>query len=348
MKSQNASLFRLSGPSPEEIDSFHNDGYIAYPNVLTDEARDRLIEEITKSDAIREYIETLDNPTDEREQFAIRNWDDRGPVGHALIDAPFIITLLRGTIGDQFHYCHSALRIAPRGIEPVPFHQDHHHWKHHNPVNIAERGKYYVQVLYYPLGFAPGDRSLKVIPGSHRIAPTEEATPEKMLAGDFDADVGRKLEEKHLSLPPGSMVYINARIFHGVEPKPLDSPTPYRIFNIDVFKEIGPPHRYTQEIPAEWIERASPERRRLFIQRGLHRRLLGLIASAVYTKYQGVCNVLYRQDPRRLDPLRHPRSVFQRPVCWRRSTMRPRHRFPSCEHYLMRPVLPAVWTKSAK
>ena len=34
------SLFRLSGPSPADIESFNNDGYIAYPNVFTDPARE--------------------------------------------------------------------------------------------------------------------------------------------------------------------------------------------------------------------------------------------------------------------------------------------------------------------
>ena len=103
-----------------------------------------------------------------------------------------------------------------------------------------------------------------MIPGSHKVAPTKAATPERMLAGDFDHEIGRKLEEKRLDLPPGSMVYINARIFHAVEAKPIDSAQPYRIFAIDIFKEAGPPHRYTQEIPDEWMMNATPFRRKLF------------------------------------------------------------------------------------
>ena len=85
-----------------------------------------------------------------------------------------------------------------------------------------------------------------------------------MLAGEFDAEAGCRLKEKRLSLPPGSMVYINARIFHAVEAKALDSPQPYRIFNIDIFKEAGPPHRYTQEIPPEWMAHANTTRKKLF------------------------------------------------------------------------------------
>ena len=119
------------------------------------------------------------------------------------------------------------------------------------------------------------------MPGSHRVAPTAAATPERLLAGEFDAEVGRSLKEKRLSLPPGSMVYINARIFHAVEAKPLDSPQPYRIFNIDIFKEAGPPHRYTQEIPPEWLSRANAMRKKLFTPRGVHGGLLGYMIALI-------------------------------------------------------------------
>ena len=273
MATELKSLFRVPGPSQEEIRSFHDDGYIAFPDVFTDHARESLIKEIEGLDQVREFVGQIQAERGEPKAYFIRPWNDRGPYSDQLIDDPFITALLTATIGEAYHFCHSALNIAPRGIGPIRYHQDHHHWKHENPVNFAERDRYYVQILYYLNGFTVGDRNLKVIPGSHRIAPTEDAAPDRafpdefpsrLLAGEFDGEAGRPLREKRLELPPGSMVYINARIFHGVEPKPVDSPQPYRIFNIDIFKEAGPPHRYTQEIPAEWIEGASPARRKLF------------------------------------------------------------------------------------
>ena len=259
------SLFRRQAPSPADLYSFHNDGYIFYPDILTDAAREALIAEIHQQQDIQYYLETIeDRPADERTAYFVRPWNDRGPVGHRLIDDPFVTSLLKATVPNDYHFCHSALNLAPRGIGPISFHQDHHHWKHQNSVNLAERDGYYIQILYYPNGSTRGDRNLKVIPGSHLVAPTEVTTPERMLAGDYDEDAGRKLEEVRLDIPPGSMVYINARIFHGVEAKPADSPQPYRIFNIDIFKEAGPPHRYTQEIPGEWLDNADAYRRQLF------------------------------------------------------------------------------------
>ena len=263
------SLFRLSEPSQADIDSFHNDGYIAYPDIFTDNGREGLIKEITQRfEPVRQYLDALNEDDDKPRPYFIRPWNDRGEYSDRLIDDPFITTLIQATIGDAYHFCHSALNIAPRGVGPLQFHQDHHHWKHENPINLAERDNYYIQILYYPNGFTRGDRNLKVIPGSHKVAPTKEATPERMLAGDFDHEAGCELKEKRLELPPGSMVYIDARIFHAVESKPLDSPQPYRIFNIDIFKEAGPPHRYTQEIPDEWMANATPFRRKLFDREG--------------------------------------------------------------------------------
>ena len=263
------SLFRISQPSQEDIDSFHNNGYIAYPDVFTDDGREGLIEEVThRFEPTRSYIESLQNGDTPERPYFIRPWNERREYSNQLIDDPFITTLIQATIGDDYHFCHSALNIAPRGIGPIQFHQDHHHWKHENPVNLAERDNYYIQILYYPNGFKRGDRNLKVIPGSHKVAPTSGATPERMLAGEFDEEAGQELKEKRLELPPGSMVYIDARIFHGVEAKPIDSPQLYRIFVIDIFKEAGPPHRYTQHIPDQWMEKATPFRKKLFTRDG--------------------------------------------------------------------------------
>ncbi|HIG16494.1 MAG TPA: hypothetical protein EYQ31_03915 [Candidatus Handelsmanbacteria bacterium] len=260
-------LFRQQSPTQDDVDAFHHDGFMLYPDVFKDEAREGLLTEILGLDSVRQYLASpIDGTEGKRvsQAYFVRPWNDRGPYGDQLIDDPFVTALLRATIGDDYHFCHSALNLAPRGIGPIPYHQDHHHWKHDNPVNLVERERYYIQILYYPNGFTRGDRNLKVIPGSHLVAPTEQVTPERMLAGEFDAEAGRNLEEVRLDVPAGSMVYINARIFHAVEAKPADSVQGHRVFNIDIFKEAGPPHRYTQEIPRQWLQQAGPARQRLF------------------------------------------------------------------------------------
>jgi len=85
------SLFRLSGPSQADIDSFHNEGYIAYPDVFTDDGREGLIEEITQRfEPTRQYIEALNNGDSQERSYFIRPWNDRGEYSDRLIDDPFI------------------------------------------------------------------------------------------------------------------------------------------------------------------------------------------------------------------------------------------------------------------
>ena len=260
-------MFRTNQPDEREIEAFHRDGYIAYKDVMEDDYREALIEEVLSAGPVDAFLDLsdeeraqLDTPT----RYFVRPWNDRGPLSDALIDAPLVTALLRSTIGPDYHFCHSSMNLALPGSDTIRFHQDHHHWNHEHPVNLAEREKYYIQILYYPNGFARGDRSLIPIPGSHRVSPTRDVTPARLLAGDFDEEAGRKLEAVNLELPPGSFVYLNARMFHGVDAKLADSSQRFRIFLIDIFKEAGPPHRYTQAILKEWMAKASAERRKLF------------------------------------------------------------------------------------
>jgi phytanoyl-CoA dioxygenase PhyH len=260
-------IFRRDAPIAEEVAAFQRDGYLAFPEILTATALARLVEEIHAQEAVQVFLALSE--AERRAQgdpfvYFVRPWNDRGYWSDRLIDAPLVTALLQATLGSAYHFCHSSMNLALRGAGPLGFHQDHHHWFHSNPVNLAEREKGYIQVLYYPNGFSRGDRSLRVIPGSHRVAPTPEVTSEVLLRGEFNAQAGRELVAVELELPPGSMVYLNARMFHGVAAKPVDSPQAYRLFLIDIFKEAGPPHRYTQEIPPEWLERATPERKRMF------------------------------------------------------------------------------------
>jgi phytanoyl-CoA dioxygenase PhyH len=265
--SETTPMFRRNAPSAEEIAAFHRDGYIAFPEIFTATALAGLIEEIHAQEPVKGFLAMSEEERRARGNplvYFVRPWNDRGTWSDRLIDAPLVTALLRATVGPEYHFCHSSMNLALRGAARIGFHQDHHHWFHQNPVNLAEREKAYIQVLYYPNGFSRGDRSLSVIPGSHHVSPTPDATPEALLRGECNAQAGRELAAVDLELPPGSMVYLNARMFHGVSAKPLDSPQAYRLFVIDIFKEAGPPHRYTQEIPPEWLEHATPERKRLF------------------------------------------------------------------------------------
>ncbi|MEM7538825.1 MAG: phytanoyl-CoA dioxygenase family protein [Chloroflexota bacterium] len=270
-------IFTITQPSTDQLAAFHKDGFIVFRDIFTEDALSEFLDELVTHPDIAEFIAMTDEERGQLRdpyQHLIRDWNNKGPRSDQLFDAPLVTALLQAIIGDGYHFCHSTLHVSLRGTKSLRFHQDHHHWFHENPINIAERNNniaernnWYIQMLYYPNGFRQGDRSLSVIPGSHRVAPTVEATAvtaDQLLSGAYDEEAGRPLQIRHLELPPGSMVCLNARTFHGVAPKPLDSEQPYRIFVNYIFKQAGPPHRWTQAIPPEWLEGASPRRQMMF------------------------------------------------------------------------------------
>ena len=126
------------------------------------------------------------------------------------------------------------------------------HWNHEHPVNIRERDNYYIQLLYYPSGFKKGDGSLRYIPGSHKVSPKEanewvNAGP-GLEPGQHSNPTEPGFESVDPELPPGSMVFIDARMYHAVYDKPEETTTTRTYLNF-IFKQEGPPHRFTQPIP---------------------------------------------------------------------------------------------------
>jgi hypothetical protein len=268
-KSQGTPIFRMEEPSADDLAAFHRDGYVAFPAVFSDDGLKGFLDEILSREQVIELLKKNDdglNQLPSPYRLDVRPWNNKGPWSDPLFDAPLVTALLRAAIGEAIHFCHSTLHLSLRGCSGIRVHMDHHHWLHNNPVNLAERDKMYVGMLYYPNGFNRGDTNLAVVPGSHLSIPTTDryANLEELLEGKYDVQAGREFKLKQLQLPPGSMVFLNGRTFHAVSPKPLDSPQAYRIFVNYIFKEAGPPHRFTQPIPPEWLESANPERQKLF------------------------------------------------------------------------------------
>ncbi len=260
-------IFTIDAPTAADLTAFYQDGYVAFPGVFTAEGIEGLMAECVSHPQIVDFIGKSDDGRSalpQPYQLLIRDWNNKGFWSDQLFDAPLVKALLQAVINDKYHFCHSTLHVSLRGTPALHFHQDHHHWKHENPINLAERERWYIQMLYYPNGFTRGDRNLSVIPGSHRVSPTPDVTVEKLLAGEYDDVAGRPLKAEALELPPGSMIFLNARTFHAVASKPFDSPQPYRIFLNYIFKEAGPPHRWSQSIPSEWLANANPHRKMLF------------------------------------------------------------------------------------
>ena len=134
-------------------------------------------------------------PVDEDIPNGVSLWPAPGSPSFQLIDGTLVRRCLELAMGGaEYHYCHGAFGFRRPGAEGIAFHQDHHvrhpspthhgpclsshgggfqHWKHENAVNVLERPKRYVQLLWYPQGFTRGDGSLRYIAGSHLEDPRE-------------------------------------------------------------------------------------------------------------------------------------------------------------------------------
>ena len=101
-------IFRLTASSADDLATFHRDGCLVLPDVFTDEGLVGLTDEILSQDPVREYFKSLagfDSEANDPHTYVLRPWNDRGPWGNRLIDAP-LISLLQSTIGSDYHFCH--------------------------------------------------------------------------------------------------------------------------------------------------------------------------------------------------------------------------------------------------
>ena len=253
-------LFRIRTLDKNDLEAFHRDGYLVFPDVLTCEAREGLITEMLSIKSVVEFfnktasdLQRLGKPF----RLSVKPWNEKGRWSFNLLDAPFVRTLLHEIIGTTCHFCHSSLAVSCPGAKGIQFHQDHHHWFNDSPLNHRERNRWYLQMLYYPNGFNKGDGCLSVLPGSHQASPLDFPA-ERLAENDFGP-----FEPEDLEVPPGTMVLLNARVFHRVSPQHENSTQKYRLFTNYIYKEAGPPHLNTQKIPRHWLKGATAFRKTL-------------------------------------------------------------------------------------
>jgi hypothetical protein len=228
---------------------------------MTDEFREAFLAEVFDSKLVTDFFAV---PEGERPGTVLfsRPWDEKGPCADALFDATLVRSLLEMAVGPRYHFCHSAIALSLRGTGALAFHQDN------EPLDPGDADKPYVQILYYPNGFRRVDTSLSVIAGSHKVVPVRPAEGEPITAALLNERYGDQLEqpfrEEQLELPPGSFVFLNARMYHAVAPKPEDSPQECRVYANYIYKDPTSRHHWTQPIPPAWLETDDPHRLALF------------------------------------------------------------------------------------
>src|SRR3989442_1245014 len=74
-------IFRIDTPSQEDVAHWDTDGFIVFPGVLTDEAREGLPDEMLHCTTIADFLETQPRNGGPRSQrrFASKPWNEKGP-----------------------------------------------------------------------------------------------------------------------------------------------------------------------------------------------------------------------------------------------------------------------------
>ena len=234
----------------------------------------------------------------------LRNWDDKGPISDALMDPPLTMGFLEAVMGPKFNLCHSSMNITSRGhaerLPPGTFpglHQDAGAGKVDRVASYASqqrqsdnytevRDDWYISCFYYVDGLQPGDGSLAILRGSHRLPPVE--LEPGTLSGPEAAARLKELSEEHglkteyLDLPPGSLVIHNSMCYHGVEPKPPDAIKEHRIFADYIYKSFQYPKARTQYIPLEWLTSVKDDAERFARRKVLFDRPMGSMYGDQY------------------------------------------------------------------
>lgn len=258
---------------------FAAEGYAAFPGVLSDQACEHLLEELSRHSA-----------------------DARlGPVSEALLECSFVQTLVSGLLGEQYDFCHStcddrapvAAFLPPCELEAgtsatasnTMLQQEH--WQ---PQGIApwceaafSHAMAYLRIVFLPSG-CPREAGLCLVPGSHLVsAPRLAAELQQVLGGPATADGNSnvqallrskyRLAARDLYLPPKTIVAIDGRTWRGISSEaPVSTAIAVTPGLGIAFKLPSPPHPSTCATTAEWsIESVQadvdPYRRMLFARR---------------------------------------------------------------------------------
>lgn len=320
-------VLRRDAHTAEELETFHRDGYVIFPGIMLDGARVTFRAELLSieqridangpceisaprylamSEVKRAQARDARNSITKHQFGPLRNWDCKGPVSDALMDAPLPMGFLEAVMGPKFNLCHTSMNITSRGhaqrLPPGTFPALHQDAGASAADRIAsytsqqsqfdnytkERDDWYVSCFYYVDGLQAGDGSLCILPGSHRLPPVQ-IIPGTLSNAEANARLETLIEEhglvpQMLDLPPGSLIIHNSMCYHGVEPKPPDSEKEHRIFADYIYKSYHYPKARTQPIPLEWLTRVKDDPVRYARRKILFDRPIGSMYGGQYAE----------------------------------------------------------------
>ncbi len=203
----------------QERKQLDRDGHYVLPELLTNDARKRLTESLTRIESLIPGGKKGYEPNRFAAEYDIYL--------ESLIPHPQMLKLAREVLGDDIRYDHCVSLNRPGGNGGIGWHS------HSYSEDDSRYGL--VRIFFYVNGFEKDDGGLKAVPGSHLYrdpkihGATDKALREGWLAGKTHLDTGDPLEIQELSVPPGTVVLMWTHAAHAVTPRKPDSDTRWTI-----------------------------------------------------------------------------------------------------------------------
>jgi ectoine hydroxylase-related dioxygenase (phytanoyl-CoA dioxygenase family) len=190
--------------SREDIQQFHQDGYLSPFTLCTPE----------KMDDIRPQVEKVlatDSPHSWREQS--RHLDSR--IIYDLCAHPAIVQRMACIYGPDLVIWRSNFFVKNPGDKAIPWHQDRNYWPIEPPINIT---------AWIAIDEARVENScLQIIPGSHKlVVPHIKATEDMGFNEMADTEYIDTSKAVNLELKPGQFFLFNERLVHYSAPNTSD------------------------------------------------------------------------------------------------------------------------------
>ena len=227
-------LFNPYDWTPEHRTTLDRDGHLAFPSLLTDEARARLTESLELIHNTPRSEGQGPKPTN---MYAAEYDDTLASV----IDHPQMLELATHVLGSNIRYDHCVSLIRAGGNRGSGWHT--HGYAEERP----ELG--FIRIFFYVNGFTQGDGGLKAVPGSHHYRDTKlrlkSADNDKLatgwLAGKMHPETGEPLEVESLNAPKGTVVIMWTHAAHAVTPRKPGSDTRWCV--VYAYRNPGDPSR---------------------------------------------------------------------------------------------------------
>ncbi|MBT5873084.1 MAG: hypothetical protein HOH43_06660 [Candidatus Latescibacteria bacterium] len=210
------SLFHRYTLTSEDRVQMDEDGHLALPGLLTEEATGLLTSSLSRVQELSEAdVEHKHPPNQYAAEF--------DPYLASLIGHPQMLTLARDVLGSDIRYDHCVSLSRRGGNAGSNWHS--HSYGESNP-SLG-----FVRIFFYVNGFQIDDANLKVVPGSHLYrdpglrADSDEELSKGWMQGKPHPKTGKPLEIVPLEVPEGTVILMWTHAAHGVTPRQEESDT---------------------------------------------------------------------------------------------------------------------------